>query len=365
MRIDHVELDLLDVPLRVPLTTAAGTWQRRRIGLVRVRTDAGIEGIGEVASDLRKGIERIDASPLRTLLLGLDITDETARQERFAAVDGRPAFGRPLRSAVESALVDLLARAARSSVAVWLADDAPRDVVRLNAFIGIDDAGTVAHLARRHAAAGFSCLKLKASDEPIEAIVDRLAAVRAAVGRTMRLRLDLNGSLTPDRAQRLLDAVARFDLEYVEQPLAAGDGVEATARLRRNSPVAIAADESLDGFESAQRLLDAEAVDVFVLKPARVGGLLSAARIARVAAASGVSIVISTLFESGIGIAGAVHLAASLSGDEAHGLATADLLADDLLAMPLNVTGGTMAVPAGPGLGVELNQAAVEALRWR
>jgi L-alanine-DL-glutamate epimerase-like enolase superfamily enzyme len=102
-------------------------------------------------------------------------------------------------------------------------------------------------------------------------------------------------------------------------------------------------------------------VAVLVVKPARVGGIRAARRIAEVAAAGGVATVVSTLFESGVGIAAALHLAAAVPGEgRAHGLATADLLASDLLARPLPVRAGAMAVPRGPGLGVELDEVALD-----
>ena len=367
MQLARVALEVLEVPFRAPLETAAGTWRSRRLGLVRLGSITGHEGVGEVAVDRPAGIDRLDGLDEATLvrsLEGLDVTDAAALEGRLGAIDTSPRMGRPLRSAVESGVLDLLARTSGVSVAQRLGER-PHDSVRVNAFIGLDDPARVAQQARQHVSNGFSCLKLKGTDEPIELMVQRLAAVRAAVGPGPRLRVDFNGSLSRATAARALVAMAPFDLEYAEQPIAAGAGVEAWSRLRRTSPVALAADESVDGVESAERLLAAGAVDVMVLKPARVGGLRTAARIARMAADAGVRTVVSTMFESGLGVAGALHLAVSLPGDQAHGLATLDLLLDDLLVEPLVVVDGRMSLPRGPGLGVELDAAALERRRLR
>jgi hypothetical protein len=125
-------------------------------------------------------------------------------------------------------------------------------------------------------------------------------AVREAIGPDVHLRLDVNGAWDPPTAEERLEAVERFRLEYVEQPLA-GDDAEALAELRRRVRVPIAADESVTSIKAARELLDAEAVDVLVVKPARVGGLVVGAEIAALAAERGVPVVVSTLFETGWG----------------------------------------------------------------
>ncbi|MFV2062183.1 MAG: mandelate racemase/muconate lactonizing enzyme family protein [Chloroflexota bacterium] len=364
MRVAAAAVEILDIPFAAPIATATGRWDRRRVGLLRLVSDDGLEGIGEVAGEALRGI---DAEPPRDFgdsLVGLDVADRAALDARLARIDGWSEMGRPLRSALESAAVDLLARADGSSVAASMTAN-PSPFVRANALLGIDRAEASAVAARRMVARGFDCLKLKAGREPLSQTVDRVAAVRAAVGPSVSLRLDLNGSLDSSGARAALDALAAYALEYVEQPLAPEAGVAAMARLRRAVEVPIAADEAVHSLEAAGELIAAEAIDVLVLKPARVGGLRSAARIALLAAEARVPTVVSTLFETGIGIAGALQLAASLPGNHAHGLATAELLASDLLQESLGLSGGRMKLPPGPGLGVTLDQSALVTYRRR
>ena len=191
----------------------------------------------------------------------------------------------------------------------------------------------------------------------------RVAAVREAVGSRVALRLDFNGSLPGGRAADVLAVVAGYDIEYAEQPLAPSAGAEALAHLRWTGPVPVAADEAVRDVGSARVLLDTGAVDALVVKPARVGGLRQAEAIIELATAASVPVTVSTLFESGVGLAGAVHLAATAPGPQAHGLATGQLLESDLLVTSLAIGGGRVAVPAGPGLGVELDEAAVARYR--
>ena len=200
-------------------------------------------------------------------------------------------------------------------------------------------------------------------------LVDRVRAVRQAIGPDVRLRLDVNGAWDAATAEERLEAVTRFDLEYVEQPLA-GDDAAALAELRRRVRVPIAADETVDSLKAARDLLEADAVDVLVVKPARVGGLVVGTAIAALAAEHGVPVVVSTLFETGVGIAAALAMAAGMPrGGRTradHGLATTGLLEHDLLREELVVEDGRMWLPDRPGpggLGIELDDDAVARYR--
>ena len=199
--------------------------------------------------------------------------------------------------------------------------------------------------------------------------MDRVRAVRVAVGPDIRLRLDVNGAWDLETATDRLDAIARFALEYVEQPLAGDDAAE-LAELRRRVRIPIAADETVTSLRTARELLDAGAVDVLVVKPARVGGPVAAAEIASLAAERDVPVVVSTLFETGVGIAAGLAVAAALPSVRGatlerapdHGLATAGVLEHDLLIEGLPVEAGRMRVSgasAGGGLGITLDERAM------
>jgi len=368
MRIQEVSVETLDIPFREVLVGAGQRWERRRVGLLRVVADDGSEGLGELAAQEPSGLgEAADRLPgLRAVLERVDAADPRAVEGALLDIDARSSLGRPARSAAESAIVDLLARAQGVSVARSLAeaaDGAPAAEVPVNALVGIGAPDVVAVLAARLVAAGFHCLKLKCDREEALVLIERVAAVRDAVGPNVAIRLDFNGALEPSSAPRLLVALEPFDIDYVEQPIPAHAGVAELAALRTRTALAIAADETVSDLGSAEALLAAQAVDVLVVKPARVGGIREARRIVDRASAAGVRATISTLYETGVGIAAALHLAATVPGGQAHGLATADLLTSDLLLRSLAVVGGHMAVPVGPGLGIRLDPLAVERFR--
>jgi L-alanine-DL-glutamate epimerase-like enolase superfamily enzyme len=202
---------------------------------------------------------------------------------------------------------------------------------------------------------GFDTLKLKVSGgedgSPEAWWLDALAAVRDAVGSATALRLDLNGVLGPDAAAAWLPTLAELGLEYVEQPIAAGHGIDALAELR-DTGVVVAADESVTDLGAGLDLLEA-GCQVLVVKPGRVGGALRANEIVEAATEAGAAVTVSTLHESGVGLATALHVAAAVPGDRAHGLATGHLLTNDPVEGWPAVYRGRLPV-RGPGLGVTL-----------
>jgi L-alanine-DL-glutamate epimerase-like enolase superfamily enzyme len=260
-----------------------------------------------------------------------------------------------------------------AAVFEWPSSVAGRSVA-VNAFLGAGPLDEIVAQAGAAVAAGFETLKMKVGTERSTAeLAARVGAVRAAIGPNTRLRLDANGAWDADDAPGNLRAVAEHGIEFVEQPITAGSGVaagsgavaepaataafaEALATLRAESPVAIAADESVTSVEAARALIEARAADVLVVKPARVGGPDAAVAIASLASAAGIAVVISTFFETGVGIAVALAVAATLPVGPAHGLATADLLESDLLVRPIAIARGRMIVPAG----IELNETALD-----
>lgn len=365
-RIRALDADRVSIPFRRPFPTASGMWLRRDAWLLRLMDDDGRIGLGEAVLETSGGevAERI---------LALLVHEAVA----LAAEGGLPTLadlelhgppGRALAAALGAAALDL----ARPTLTAEAAAAVPG--VGVNAVIKFGGADAGAEAARQSVSAGFRTLKIKAGAErETDVLVARVRAVRTAVGPAVRLRIDANGAWDADTAEERLRAIARFDIEYAEQPLAAHD-FDGLATLRRRVDVPIAADEAVESVLATRALLRAEAVDLLVVKPARVGGPDAVAEIAGLAMARGVPVVISTLFETGVGIAAALAAAAALPGVtmpgrvEApdHGLATAGLLDHDLLRTSLIVADGRMRAPGGPGsggLGIVLDDRAVERFR--
>jgi O-succinylbenzoic acid--CoA ligase len=254
--------------------------------------------------------------------------------------------------AIEIARGDAAARAAGVPLAEWFGG-IRRTRVELNALLVEGDADACAAEALRYVTAGYRCLKLKLAPHDLAGDLRRLAAVRAAVGTEIDLRADANAAWTVDEALGALRALAPFELEYVEQPVA---DILALAAVRRAAPMPIGADEAILDLATLDAVIAAAAADVVVLKPAMLG-LRCSLMAARRAHAAGLGVVVTSVLDSTIGIAAAAHVAAAIDGEiRACGLATAELLAGDLVRGRLEIDGAQLVLPRGAGLGVELDR---------
>jgi o-succinylbenzoate synthase len=330
-----LDLHPFALDLRSPLSTAHGEMTRREGWLVGVEKD-GAYGVGE-------------ATPLPDWTETRE-TCETTLRDLAADWPGVPSSDAPAaRHGVTLALHDASARAADEPLSRHLAGpEAPvSESVAVNATVGDGDVETTVAAAERAVAEGYDCLKLKLGVRDAADDVARVEAVREAVGPDVTLRADANGAWAFSEAAETLPALADCDLEYVEQPVRAGD-LQGMRQLCGRG-VGVAADEAI-AEHGVRAVVEADAADTLVLKPMALGGPESTLRAAGKARTAGVDSVVTTTVDGAVARAAAVHVAACLPGDRAHGLATADLLAEDYGADPVPVADGRIAVPDGPGV---------------
>jgi o-succinylbenzoate synthase len=283
----------------------------------------GLAGVGTKSHRVRV--------PLRVPLGGQSFRDATLVEGpvgwgEFSPLPGYPCDPRRCEEAVREA--------------VFLGWPAPvRSEVPVNALVPAVDAETAAQLAAEAGAAGMTTVKVKVGDGPLADDVDRVAAVRAALGPGGRIRLDANGAWDVDTAVVALDRLGAYDLELVEQPVA---DLADLAKVRRRVAVPVAADESVRGLGGARRLAALAAADAIVVKVQPLGGVRATLKVIE---AAGVPAVVSSLYETSVGLAAGLALAAALPELLfACGLGTAALLAGDVVADPLIPSGGVLAV---------------------
>lgn len=336
------------LPLQVPIRTANQLITERQTLVLRLEAPDGLVGYGEVAP--WPGTERWALEEARAWLARLRRGENLAQEQALALALERIAAPTPgaraARAAVETALGDLLSQREGIPLACWLQARA-RLMVPVNGLIGLADTEATVTAAQEAVGAGFTTLKLKVRLDLQE--VERVEAVRASVGRQVRLRLDANGTAPAQTALQFARAIAYLDIEYLEQPVAT---LEELAWLRRRSPIPVAADEVLTGPEVIEQALQLEAADIYVCKIPLLGGLARVLALAERVDREGLDIVVTSLFESAVGLAAGIHVAAALpaQGERAHGLATGAWVA----APPeLRPACGWLVVPSGPGLGIE------------
>jgi L-alanine-DL-glutamate epimerase-like enolase superfamily enzyme len=336
-----VRIHEVTMTAREPLRAAWGTLRERPLLVLEIEGDDGVIGYGEAAP-----LEDYDGVGLEEVRRALGLYARVLRD-----FEGPPRGVRVVEEcrreadlpqalvAVEMALWDRGGKRDGRSLAHLIAGD-PLDHVPVNASISALDRAGAAAAAAAAAADGYSCVKVKVG---IGDDAGRVAAVRAAAGPHMAIRLDANGAWTVDEAVRAIEALSATGLELVEEPV---HGVDALREVRERVTVRIAIDESVP--ESGG--LATGAADAVCLKLARAGGismLLSQASLVR---ALGADVYLTSSYDGPLGVAAALHCAAALRVTLPCGLATLRLFD---VPDPMPVHDGLIAVPTGPGLGVE------------
>jgi len=336
----RIQVDPLRLTLRAPLRAAWGELRERRLLRVTLDWGGGDFGRGEAAP-----LEPYDGVPLTAVAAALEgygtvLRDASAAAEHedlLAACADANDLPQAL-AAVDLALWDRAGRRAGRPVAQLLAPDAAPSV-EVNATIGAQDRAGAAAEAAAAARAGFRCVKVKVG---VGDDAGRVAAVRAAVGPDVAIRVDANGAWSgPEEAVANLNALAPAGLEYAEEPV---HGVDALRAVRAASPVPVAMDETA----AAPGAAASGAADAVCLKIARCGGISGLLASADAARTAGSAVYVASTFDGPRGVAAAVHAAAALGADAACGLATLALFrgTGDVLA-PVR---GAIAVPPGAGL---------------
>jgi L-alanine-DL-glutamate epimerase-like enolase superfamily enzyme len=231
--------------------------------------------------------------------------------------------------------------------------------IRCNATLVAGEPAAVAADALRWAEDGFSTFKLKlgTGDD-----TRQVQAVRDAVGSAAKIRVDVNAAWDVETAKQTLAALEPLDVELAEQPVAT---LEEAVELSSATSIPIAGDESIESRADAERAVSIGACTLAGLKLSKVGGPETAIEIAEV-----IPSYLSSALDGPVGIAAAAQVAQTLdeeAGGEgiglAHGLATQRLFASTIAAVECELRDGMLHPPTGPGLGVEIDQAALEAHR--
>ncbi len=333
MRVDSLEVVPYALPFREPYVTARGRLERRELALVRVRC-GGLEGLGEVTPLALRG--------------GATLVEAVRDVERCGVVGAElgsspPAdICAPARLAIDLAHLDLLAKSDGVQLCELL--DAAPSSVECNATLVAGPPADVARTARAWHARGFRTFKLKVG---MDGDTEQVRAVHDALPGDVRIRVDANATWSVDEAVARLDAMA--PLELAEQPVAT---LEEMGALRDRTDVPLAADESVVTVADARAA--APVCDAATVKLAKVGSVRTVFEIARE-----LPVYLSSALDGPVGIAAAAHVAQALPAERAHGLATSLLFADTIAARECTVADGYLNVTGGPGLGVEIDEAAL------
>ena len=335
--------------------------------IVKVRTDEGITGLGEVSctpiwsgEDHLTAIRVIDAY-LAPALIGMDPRAiEAITLKMRKAVAANPFT----KAAVETACWDILGKATGLPVYRLLGGPV-RDYVTTKFSVSGVEPDKAAQIAVWAVEQGFHAMKVKVGVGP-ESDVARVKAVREAIGPSIKLGVDANGGWSPREAAQTIPRLLEYDIAFVEQPVPALD-IAWMADVRSRISLPVIADESIYTIQDAMAIARSGAADVLSIYIGKGGGIGAGRKTAAIAEAAGLTCTIGSNLEMGIAMSAMIHLGMALPAIDSEAF-PCDILSTfyyegDFLAEPVLVEAGKARPFERPGLGVELDDEQVEHFR--
>lgn len=366
--IERVEAIIVDVPTIRPHVLAMATMQVQAMVIVRLLCADGVVGVGEgttigglsYGDESPEGIKLAIDTYFAPLLLSCDANRPAAAMASIGASIVGNHFAK---CAVETALFDaagkraglplseLLGGRIRDHIPVlWTlaSGDTMKDIVEAEDMLD----------RRRH-----NAFKLKIGKRTLSEDIAHVAAIKRAVGDRASIRVDVNQAWDEPTATRGLAMLADAGVDLCEQPVARSNHA-AMARLSAASFIPVMADEALRGPHDAFAFAAGAAANVFAVKIAQSGGPRGAKAVGAIADAAGVALYGGTMLEGPVGTIASAHLFATFPslafGTELFGPL---LLTEDILTEPLEYRDFGLIIPAALGLGITLNEDAIDRLR--
>lgn len=370
MRITRIET----IPVRVDVDRLVETSDPKgfrfvsELVVVRVHTDEDIVGLGEAngsadwSGETCVGTKALIDHHLAPQLVGEDPRDVNHCLAKLSKTHGNP-FAK---AAIEMALLDLLGRSLGASLTRLLGGAVRPPNIPLRFPLFPVAAPQAADLARKVVAAGCTTVKVKVGRDRMEVDLERVAAVREAIGPAVRLTVDANGGWSVAEAISIAPHLANLGVDLIEQPVTRHD-LDALAYVRSRSPLPIMADEAVFSPQEALACIRKRAADIISVYPGKNGGIGRTIAIAAMAEAAGVHCAIGSNLEWDIASTAMGHICAAVQNIQVERYG-ADIIGTNFhvqraVRTPPVSNLHEFTVPEGPGLGIELDMDAIESLR--
>ena len=364
MKITDVVCQMVTIPYRNPYRMAPGVTKHKRQVIVQIRTDEGITGVGETGVTLverggetQEGIYIALRKYFTPALIGKNPLEIGRVIDTLEGLNqGRTGF-LCSKAAIDTALYDIAGKVMAQPAAVVLGGIYCTRF-RVSRSLGVKAPKEMAEDALRLKSLGYAMLTVKAGFGDPREDVERVAAVRDAVGADYPIEVDVNGAYTVEVAIPTLRKMEKYGIEAVEQPVAWWD-IGGLRAVRRALSTPITADESAWTPYDVINLAKNDAVDTICLKPIKNGGMYLCRRMAEIADAAGMGVLMGSKHPLTPGTAAMIHFAASVPAMHpilGYG-SPLERLVDDVCDPPIAMApDGTVSLPDGPGLGIRLSE---------
>ena len=365
-RIARIEPIAVGLPLTQPMKMAGVEIATAENVLVRIETDTGQVGWGESAAAPNMTGETIESmlAAVRYLAPHLVGAELTEIDSLHAEMDWRMVANHAAKSAIEVAVHDALGKF-RGVPASVLISSGPRqrEHVPVMWLIGTGSVAGDLHESRLKKAEGFTAYKIKVGADPVADDASRTREICAALGKGLLISADANQAWSTDQALAYASAVVGCGLDFLEQPCRA-QNVDGAAKVAAAIGLALGADEGVHSLDDLRRWHTAGAAHGASLKTIKLGGLRPAFEAGLLCDSLGMKVNLACkIAESSIGTAALLQIAAVLPQIDWGVSLSSQYLADDLVRAPIRVIDGHATVPAGPGLGVEVDESKVRQYR--
>jgi len=359
MKITEVKAFPVSILLNPDLAIVSSIDARRasHYAIVRIRTDTGLTGVGEATAtpcwsgEFQAGALAAINEILGPLLVGRDPQQVTLL---LAEMDRALLDNFFSKAAIEMALLDLCGKSLAVPVHSLLGGAYRAPAIPLRFSIGAFSPSGAARVAEKAMELGLKAVKVKVG-MAIGQDLERVAAVRKALGEKVPVGVDANGGWNENEAVSALPVLERLGVNVIEQPLRRGE-FRGTARLRQRTRIPIMLDESVFTPQDAWEALRCDSCDIISIYPGKNGGIRRSLEIAQIAAAADVECTIGSNLEWAIGSAAMLHLAVAapnLSTTIAHDI-IGPLYHTEEFGGTISLKDGCAELPVGPGLGVEV-----------
>ncbi len=366
-KIERMEVFGIEMPLAGSFTSAGITKNVTKCVVIRLTASDGTVGISSIepsATAKSPGTAAELAVALRERIAPAIVGQDPLNVHRLIELFDKLTPAQPGAGAgVEMACIDLAARIYGVPMTTYLGGSVMSEM-QFNGWIGALPPQEAATEALRWLKAGFKSAKIKVGGGGIQADHDRVAAVRAAVGSAMKLRMDANCLYDAETSLQLCKLVKQYDMQLFEQPVPKED-IAGLAKVRRDGGIPIMADESVSDHASLLAVIKAGAADYVKFGVKQAGGMLRAQRMLATAEAAGIPCVIG----HGFGLDPSTLAEVMLSATSRNVLAGLECVGplkvvDTVTTTRLDISSGTLQLSDALGLGVSLDAAKLEKYRY-
>jgi L-alanine-DL-glutamate epimerase-like enolase superfamily enzyme len=328
LQIETIELYKFLIPLKEPFIISLGAEYNAQSVIVVIKTKEGITGFGECSPYAAINTETVDTCMIVGQLLAKILKNENPLDIKncIQCMDKVIYGNTSIKSAFDMALLDIASQYAGVPLYKYLQTlytqlfdskelkkngDKKEEVKKKDLFtdytISIGEVDKMAADALRFKEQGFTIIKIKVGGNP-ELDIERIKAVRKAIGNDIALRIDANQGWKVKDAIEVLKSVKKCNIQFCEEPIARWNFMK-LPKVRMNSPIPIMADESCGDHHDAERLIALGACDMFNIKLGKCGGLYNALKIINLAEADAMPLQIGGFTESKLGVTAEAHLA--------------------------------------------------------